>query len=555
MQLYHFACSALILVQLTLQEELVPEFVCLDSKCYAVSWISKRFAKSRGACIERNADLMTVKSSMQGDAITRLMHNVLKEDTKVWIGLESKEACADLQQPLRGFTWVTGESDADYTNWRKVEQKCDASPLCVTVHKDGTWEETKCDNKADGYICEISYSLPCSPLVLPSSYTVTYYHLDLGMSHVQNSVFPPGTIANILDITELYCEPKDDGTVYWNKKTPGAWSCQINNGGCEHDCIVVVSGIAECKCPSGSELKADLRGCTKPCDPNPCSQQCIPSPDPPGFFCMCSEGYILAADGKTCEDIDDCADDHNICEHHCTNTIGGFICDCQPGFKMVDIACDAQNNCAKDCRDIDECESDVMCDHNCTNTEGSYKCVCNEGFVVDEKNPKKCKEICNKLNCEPYCPDPDKPCKCPHGYIMDQTEDGKMVCTDMDECATSTSPCDGLLCVNTLSSFICACPKGFTEYNGVCIQPVEATSDLPMATPPAIRPEEVFSKQTTIMWGICFGILSMFIVLIAMICHRIRRHYIYQHDLDYDYKNSDKDVVLKKIMVEPQWQL
>ncbi|XP_056419360.1 thrombomodulin-like [Hyla sarda] len=554
MHLYHLACSALMLVQLALQEELVSEFVCSDNICYSVSWMSRRFAKSRATCKDKNGDLMTVKNSVQRDVINEFMTKVKKEDTRVWIGLEHTDDCTDLLQPLRGFRWVTGDNHTDYTNWRNGEQKCDASPLCVTVHKDGTWEETSCDYKADGYLCEISHSLSCFPLALPYSYTITYYHFALGMGNINSPGFPPGTNVQIStdpDITNLSCVDKSDGTVAWSRETPGAWSCLIENGGCEQDCVEV-SGTAECKCPPESELKADLRGCTKPCDPSPCSQQCVPDPSPLGFFCMCSEGYTLAADGKTCEDIDDCAANPNICEHHCTNTIGGFVCECKLGFEMVN-KCDPEYNCVTECQDIDECQL-TLCEHKCENYPGGHRCVCDEGFVIDQNNVTKCKQICNKSVCQAECSvctancsQAHKYCRCPQGYILHQNDDGKDVCIDIDECADS--PCDGLSCINTHGSYTCTYLEGHTT------QATEAPPDIPMETPPTSRPADLYSQQTTIMWGICFGILSMFVVLIAMLCHRIKRHYIYQHDLDYNYKNTEKDVVLKKIMMEPQWQL
>ncbi|XP_073528380.1 thrombomodulin-like [Phyllobates terribilis] len=550
MLLLCFTWSALILAQLTHvapQEEPGAEFHCTDRTCYAISWISKRFVKARGACKEKNGDLMTVKNSVQAGAIAKFMARAHREDTSVWIGLEHRTKCTDLQQDLRGFTWVTGDNDTDYTNWRNDEQKCGA--FCVTVRKNGTWEETNCDSKADGFLCEISYSSLCSSVVLLSFHSVTYSHFTLGMPHSEGTEWPPGTrwppgtkvdISTDPAITTLSCEEKDDETVVWSSETPGAWNCLIENGGCEHECKEEF-GIAECKCPSGSELKSDQRGCTKPCDPSPCDKQ--PVPDPEGSHHKCPGGYMPAADGKTCEDIDECADIPNRCELEkhkiCKNTVGGFSCDCKPGFEMGTAICDSEDNCVTHCHIIDECDNH-MCEHTCESYPGGHRCVCNEGFTIDETNRNKCNWLCNTSSCRADC-SKNNGCMCPQGYILEQTDKAVKVCNVIN---LDTPPP------------ISTCPEGYIMDNGECIQPTRAPSEIIVDTPaPTSRPADIYSLQPIIMWGFCSGLLSMLIVLIVMLSHRMRKHYIYQHDLDYNYKNADKDVVLKKIIMEPQWRL
>ncbi|XP_075720635.1 thrombomodulin-like [Rhinoderma darwinii] len=557
MLLFHIIWTALVstqLVHLAVLDEVTSEFVCLDQACYSISWDSQRYSKAKKSCMVKKGQVLTVRNSVQADAIAMFMAKSHKEDARVWIGLEHphRTDCTDLQQPLRGFTWVTGDSNTDYTNWKNNEKKCGA--LCVTVRKDGTWEETDCGDKPDGYLCEITYSLPCFPLVLPSSsYNVSYYHPSLGIGHTGSPVFPPGTIADISsfpNMMSLSCEEKGNGIVTWSSETPGAWSCLIEKGGCEHECVEE-SDTAKCKCPSGSELKADHRSCTKPCDPSPCSQHCYTVLDPPGFQCMCSEGYIIAADGKTCEDIDDCAASPYICEHHCTNTIGGFVCDCNPGFEIVEATC----------VDIDECiNPTTLCEQECENFPGGYRCYCDEGFVIDDKNINKCKRFCNTSFCEAECDiNNNDSCQCPEGYIVDQNENGDNICTDVDEC--DASPCDGL-CMNTFGSFLCTCPEDYTIQNGVCIPQTEGsggtepTSDTPSQTSPSTtRPPDIHSLQPAMLLGICIGIISMLTVLLAILCHMLRKHYIEEHALDYKCKNAEKDMVLQQVMTEPPHKL
>lgn len=50
---------------------------------------------------------------------------------------------------------------------------------------------------------------------------------------------------------------------------------------------------------------------------------------------MCRPGYELAADEINCSDIDECATETDTCDATygvCTNTVGGYACDCTESF-------------------------------------------------------------------------------------------------------------------------------------------------------------------------------------------------------------------------------
>jgi len=55
--------------------------------------------------------------------------------------------------------------------------------------------------------------------------------------------------------------------------------------------------------------------------------------------CVCKDGY--RGDGKTCEDVNECADGVNPCIEHsdCVNTVGSFDCPCRRGFRLVGSSC------------------------------------------------------------------------------------------------------------------------------------------------------------------------------------------------------------------------
>ncbi|XP_054902420.1 fibulin-2-like isoform X1 [Poeciliopsis prolifica] len=164
-----------------------------------------------------------------------------------------------------------------------------------------------------------------------------------------------------------------------------------------------------------------------PCEGNSiCEQQCIPVGGRPQ--CSCSLGFSLRADGRSCDDVDECLSAHGCqLNERCVNTRGSYVCQrlitCLPGYQISNDVCE----------DIDEC---MMGNHNCgdglvcLNTAGSFRC-----------NPKPV---------------------CPAGF----KQDAQGNCIDIDECTTLTQPCSsGFICTNTAGSYICKrkiiCSRGY----------------------------------------------------------------------------------------------
>ncbi|XP_028518446.1 neurotrypsin, partial [Exaiptasia diaphana] len=90
--------------------------------------------------------------------------------------------------------------------------------------------------------------------------------------------------------------------------------------------------------------------------------------------CGSCHSYTCKRDINECSVVDSCHPDA-----FCTNTIGSYICQCNPGY----------NGDGKSCSDVDECSSAVhTCDGNaqCINTKGSYTCNCHVGFSGDGRN-------------------------------------------------------------------------------------------------------------------------------------------------------------------------
>ncbi|XP_034246865.1 LOW QUALITY PROTEIN: low-density lipoprotein receptor-related protein 4 [Thrips palmi] len=65
-----------------------------------------------------------------------------------------------------------------------------------------------------------------------------------------------------------------------------------------------------------------------------CSQLCMATVDA-REVCACRPGYRLAADGQSCEDVDECLDEWDPpCQQDCTNTPGSFTCSCRSGYVL-----------------------------------------------------------------------------------------------------------------------------------------------------------------------------------------------------------------------------
>ncbi|XP_059163001.1 fibulin-1-like [Physella acuta] len=261
--------------------------------------------------------------------------------------------------------------------------------------------------------------------------------------------------------------------------------CKLFSGQvCSHICVNTKRGFY-CTCPEAMVLdKNDNRTCVADktsvpakntstqavpdvtsCDlNNPCEQRCLTNDDG-NVECRCYDGYILADDTISCEDIDECADGSQRCPQSqvCVNTRGSFTCfsrcpphltqnpltglcedgthACEPGYRPVGGGCEDINECAIG---IDSCAAGERCE----NTVGSFVCR-------RERN-------------------------CGTGYTLDDTTQR---CLDIDECALGTHNCDeGFTCLNIQGSFRCVprtCPEGnrFDAATGDCI-PVQCPTGL-----------------------------------------------------------------------------
>lgn len=51
-------------------------------------------------------------------------------------------------------------------------------------------------------------------------------------------------------------------------------------------------------------------------------------------MCICPEGYVQVGSTDDCKDVNECLENHNICENgRCINLEGTYKCECFEGFK------------------------------------------------------------------------------------------------------------------------------------------------------------------------------------------------------------------------------
>ncbi|XP_041460133.1 uncharacterized protein LOC121411452 [Lytechinus variegatus] len=195
---------------------------------------------------------------------------------------------------------------------------------------------------------------------------------------------------------------------------------------------------------------------------NQCNGNAECTNTPGGYTCQCDAGY--SGDGFTCLEIDECTTNDHNCDSNagCVNTDGSFECQCMDGYSGDGFTC----------QDINECDLDLSECHplaECNNTIGSYTCTCLSGYTGNGilcTNIDECTTGDHGCDINADCVDSDGSfeCQCRDGYTGNGT-----TCTDINECTSGDSNCDeNAECTNTDGSFVCQCVTGFSGDGNTC---------------------------------------------------------------------------------------
>ncbi|XP_062985786.1 complement component C1q receptor [Elgaria multicarinata webbii] len=432
-----------LLLGLTAQPSEEVEALCAGTACYTLHFGRYSWIEAQQQCKNNGGNLMTLKNQDEALLVRQLLAKVPKgeagTDTEVrlWIGLRrEKGKCYQKHQPLKGFSWVTGGEETQYSNWGQEPRETCTLNRCVTLQgapslsQELAWADGYCSNSADrksGYLCKFGFQGTCRPLVLAGP-GIVRYTTPFGVETASLVAVPFGSSAEVVcgpqgeerPNTFLVCKPQaNSNTSEWTSPGPFCasprYGCSYSNGGCEHKCLERAGGSFQCACHSGYQLGGDRLSCilVDYCSSSPCQGQCLPRPG--GFQCLCSPGYMLADDGLTCVDVDECRAPQRPCEQICMNTLGNFTCHCNQGYRPTE-----PNGWA--CQDVDECATDMPCEQLCVNTLGSFLCSCHPGYQLEGINSASCLDVdeCQEEPCAHMCINQlgSYQCSCRSGWIL-----------------------------------------------------------------------------------------------------------------------------------------
>uniref|UniRef100_A0A3Q3IDS7 Low-density lipoprotein receptor-related protein 4 n=1 Tax=Monopterus albus TaxID=43700 RepID=A0A3Q3IDS7_MONAL len=276
------------------------EFRCTDGSCIAEHWYCDGDTDCKDGSDEENcpSDVMTATCSVEefqcayGRCILDIYHCDGDDDCGDW----SDESDCSSHQPCRSVEFMCSSGMCINAGWRcdgefdcddqSDEKNCTTSMCTADQFRCGTgrcvrlsWRcdgEDDCLDRSDEEGCEkTGKTPPCAPDQFQCG-----NGRCIGQRKVCNEVNDCG------DGTDEHphhdCRPRSS-----------KGNCNQNNGGCSQKCQMV-RGLVQCTCHTG---------------------------------------YRLMDDSKTCQDVDECAEE-GYCSQGCTNTEGGFQCWCVQGYEL-----------------------------------------------------------------------------------------------------------------------------------------------------------------------------------------------------------------------------
>ncbi|KAG7259686.1 hypothetical protein CRUP_021691 [Coryphaenoides rupestris] len=419
--------SSLLLAGVLAQDGAPRRVVTCDADtCFLLIEEALNFTSARDACGAWTGRLATLRSAEQrATARGLLLNSTGGGGGRFWIGLTLPAArlCPTRDAELHGYEWsdrdVRGGGGANVSAWHSVPDRCE--DRCVSVSSDGSWRQEPCGGALSGVLC-LTQAGWCpaagvSRVVPPERESA----LSAGSTR---RLHPPGTEVLTVGGGKFLCA--------WGVWSKAPWICEVLKGGCAHAC-----SDGACTCPAGQLLHADNLTCVD-----------------------------AVAHAEECRQGEPCARENTECAQR--EPGGRWECACRDGWEVEEEL--------GACVDVSVCRD---CEHlKCVKVAGVYTCACNPGFAVSPEDPARCEPTCDREAC-PAAFEAGK-CRCPVGYICDETQNNGSWCVDVDECRDEM-PCDDV-CVNTYGNYTCLCHPGYRMHDMRCVSDPTTTSTTSSST-------------------------------------------------------------------------
>ena len=277
-------------------------------------------------------------------------------------------------------------------------------------------------------------------------------------THAQTGTQPDGSpFCSPLVECDFPLVPNHNGTVC-NCDT----GYELKNGAC--------ADVDECKPESGNCTGPGQHGLGQSCDN-----------EVGGFTCHdCESGTAPSADGRRCEDVNECALGTDTCGANgvCHNVVNTFSCGCEagyvpgPGGSSRDPQCAVPDPDASPCAaaQASSCGAHASC-HSFG--EDGFSCSCDAGYASGNDGTSQSPQCRNVDECisgdvcggNAQCSDAEGSyaCECDAGFASGSPGDlQRPQCGDVDECGLRTDSCgSGQACENTFGSYECVtCTTG-----------------------------------------------------------------------------------------------